>query len=352
MPDIEALDPNMAAADPEGDWLWFDATQLTLEGRTWPDPEKPFDRLPARAKRLVDEAVWNRGTCSAGLAVRFLTDAARLAARWEFNGYEPPMDHMAATGSCGLDLYVRHEGRMKFAAVGRVIEQPPRHEFFRDAANARREFAVYLPLYKRVTKLEIGIPPGATLTPAPERTDKPIACYGTSIVHGGCASRPGMAYPAQLGRRFDRPALNLGFSGNGRMQPEVVELLCELDPALYLVDCLPNMTAEVAAERVEPTVRRLREARPQTPIVLVDNILYTNAHLLTGRREHHEKANGVQRGVYDKLVAEGASGLYYIEDDALIGEDDEGTIDGVHPTDLGFSRMAKAIGDGLAPLLG
>jgi len=81
----------------------------------------------------------------------------------------------------------------------------------------------------------------------------------------------GMAYPAILGRRLDRPTLNLGFSGNGTMDLEVAALLAELDAAVYVIDCLPNMNASAVAERTEPMVRRLRSARPKAPIVLVED---------------------------------------------------------------------------------
>ena len=66
--------------------------------------------------------------------------------------------------------------------------------------------------------------------------------YGTSITQGACASRPGMAAVAIVGRKLDTSVINLGFSGNGRMQPEIADLLIELDPAIYVIDCIQNMS--------------------------------------------------------------------------------------------------------------
>ena len=43
--------------------------------------------------------------------------------------------------------------------------------------------------------------------------------------------------------------------------------------------------------------------------------------------------------------------LSYLPGDRLIGDDGEGTIDGSHPTDLGFMRQAEAFAEALKPLL-
>ena len=130
---------------------------------------------------------------------------------------------------------------------------------------------------------EIGLPADAKLSKAePYKNEdsslrKPIVFYGTSITQGGCASRPGMVHTAILQRRLDHPVVNLGFSGNGKMEPEVVELMAEIDASCFVIDCLPNMDAKEVAERTEPLVRKLREAQPKTPILLVEDRSYSDA---------------------------------------------------------------------------
>lgn len=44
-------------------------------------------------------------------------------------------------------------------------------------------------------------------------------------------------------------------------------------------------------------------------------------------------------------------GLYWIPGERLLGDDSEGTVDGVHPTDIGFLRMAEALAPHLRPLV-
>ncbi|MEO6811126.1 MAG: SGNH/GDSL hydrolase family protein, partial [Isosphaeraceae bacterium] len=217
-----------------------------------------------------------------------------------------------------------------------------------------REYLLYLPLYNGVTSLEIGVPEGCTLKKAEDRPEdrcKPVVVYGTSITQGGCASRPGMVYTAILGRRFDRPFINLGFSGNGRMEPEMADLLAELDPAVYVLDCLPNMNAQLVTERVEPFVRTLRKSHPDTPIVLAEDRTYANAFLLPERRQANTNNRAALHAAYDRLIADGVTGLHYLPGEAQQGVDGEGTVDGSHATDLGFYRMAQVFGDLLAPLL-
>ncbi len=121
------------------------------------------------------------------------------------------------------------------------------------------QYLVYLPLYNGVKSVEIGIPKGRKIAAAAAPShQKPIVIYGTSITQGGCASRPGMAWTSIVGRQLETPVINLGFSGSGKMEPAMADLLAELDPSVYVLDCLANMSPEMLAERVEPFVEKLR----------------------------------------------------------------------------------------------
>jgi len=160
-----------------------------------------------------------------------------------------------------------------------------------------------------------------------------------------------MVHTAILGRKYGRPVINLGFSGNGRMEPEVNELLTEIDAEVYVIDCLPNMSAADVTQRTEPLVALLRKARPTTPIVLVEDRTYADAHLVTSKRQHNDSSRAALKAAYDKLIAAGEEHLFYIPGENLLGDDDEGTVDSSHPNDLGFMRQAVAMEPLLAPLL-
>jgi len=337
----------------EGGLAWYDVCDWGVEGKGWADAERPFDRLPAKAKGVVRNAVWNLSRHSAGMCARFRSDATVIRTRYTLLSERLDMSHMPATGVSGLDLYARDDqGRWRWLAVARPATAPEVEvELASGIAPGRREYMIYLPLYNGIESLEIGVSPDAAFEPIAPRTEKPIVYYGTSITHGACASRPGMAFTSILGRRLDRPMINLGFSGNGRMDPEVGALLAELDAAVYCIDCLPNMEGPLVAERAEPLVRQLRTARPDTPIVLIEDRTYTNAQFLPARRERHTASRAALKEAHRRLIAAGVEGLVYVEGEHLLGDDGEAATDGSHPSDLGMMRMADALEPVLRPLL-
>lgn len=344
----ERLDPTKAKTDPDGKLLWYDIRDLGVEGQGWSDVESPFDRLPKKANGVVRDAVWNLSRDSAGMAVRFVTDATTIHAKWTLRSERLAMPHMAATGVSGLDLYAKtDEGRWHWLSVGQPKVFPTNQAALASGLPAgKREYLVYLPLYNGVTSVEIGIDKQHHFAKAdarPETHRQPILFYGTSITHGACASRPGMCHPAILGRRFDRPVVNLGFSGNGRMEPEVAKLLAELDPCVYVLDCLPNIQAAEVAERTEPFVDILRAARPNTPILLVEDRSYADSFLIRGKRDRNLTSRAAYHQAYERLIAAGVKHLSYLEGEQLLGDDGDGTVDSSHPNDLGFVRQADAM---------
>lgn len=332
---------------------WLDARELTVEGQGWSDTESSFDRLPSRAKSKVREKVWNLSHHSAGIVVRFKTDASEIYARWELTLPQLTRARMPATSASGLDLYVKHNDGWRWLACAGPQKQETSATLVAGIKPAMREYKLYLPLYNGVSHLEIGVPAGATLEAAPDRLAevKPIVFYGTSITQGGCASRPGMTHVAMLGRRFDRPVINLGFSGNGRMEPDVVRFMAEIDAAVFVIDCLPNIGHRYVTERAVPCVRILREFHPTTPIVLVEDRSYQDGFLLTAKAERNRLSRAALRAAYDELHEAGDKNLHYLKGDELLGPDNEATIDGSHPTDLGFVRQADAFEKAFSPFM-
>ncbi len=347
----QTLDPKKAVA--EKDLLWYDVKHLDLEGKAFADTKAYYDRLPERAEKLVRPPVWSLSRHSAGLCVRFTTDAAAIQARWKLISPKLAMPHMAATGVSGLDLYVKTDKGWRWLGVGQPTQLENTATLATGIPAGTREYMVYLPLYNGVTSVEIGIAKdkilakGATY-PADR---KPIVFYGTSITQGGCASRTGMVHTAILGRRLGYPVVNLGFSGNGRMEEEVVKLIAEIDASVYVIDCLPNMSAKEVATNTEPLVKLLRAKRPMTPILLVEDRIYDNAHLLPGPKQRNLSSQAALKSIYEGLEKTGVKGLHYLPGANLLGDDNEGTVDASHPTDLGFLRHADVFEKALRPIL-
>ena len=347
----EPLDPALAEKGDDGT-QWFTLRDIGVQGQGWEDTAQPYDRMPARAEGVATDAVWNLAQHSAGIFAHFRTDSSAIKGRWRLRKSELAMNHMAATGVSGLDLYGRSDdGVWRWVGIGRPTAFPDNEAaLVSGIPEGMHEFLLYLPLYNGVESVSVGIAADAVLEPVAAEA-KPICYYGTSITHGGCASRTGMAYPSILSRRLGVPAINLGFSGNGRMEIEMADFLGELDVALYVIDCAPNMAPELIAERVVPFVKRLREIRPDTPILLVENIEYQQGWLIPASRDAYQNKNTEWKKAYDTLVAEGVAGLHYFPGHNLLGDDSLGTVDGTHPTDLGFLRMAEALDPAIRELL-
>lgn len=179
--------------------------------------------------------------------------------------------------------------------------------------------------------------------PAPVRQSKPLFFYGTSIVQGACASRSGMAYPAIIGRSLDRETVNLGFSGNGKLDLALAELLAETDAGMYVLDCLPNLKPEEVLDRTRTFVQALRQAKPQTPILLVENIHYADEWIRPELASAIAAKNKYYRQAYQELKKNGIDQLYYLDNKNLMPADAEGAVDGVHLTDYGFKHLAARI---------
>jgi lysophospholipase L1-like esterase len=335
--------------------LWTDIRQFGVEGRGWDDTKDFYDRLPAKAEALVRKPVWDLSRNSAGLCVRFVTDATEIRARWAVTDswlYQPNATAIAVSG---LDLYVKMENGWRWLAVGIPQSQTNDVALIKDLIPGKREYLLYLPLYNGTKFVELGIPTNCVIEKAPawgagER--KPVVFYGTSILQGLAASRPGMVHSAILQRKFNWPVINLGFSGNGKMEPEMAGLLAELDPSVYVIDCLPNTVADEITARTEPLVKKLRAAHPDVPIVLVEDRTLQGAFLTQGQMEwYHLKDRAALKAAYDRLQKDGVKNLYYIPGEHLFGDDGEGSTDGSHPNDLGFMRQAEIFARVLEPLL-
>lgn len=331
------------AAAPQPEVQWHDVTTWGVEGRAWVDQERErwFDRFPAAAQKSLSPAVWNLSRDSAGMMVRFETDAQAIWVRYILRSERLAMPHMPATGVSGVDLYARDDkGQWRWVNCTKPDAKEVRQPIVTDLAPGRREYAAYLPLYNGVESLEIGVPREAAFQGLAPRESKPIVFYGTSITHGACASRPGMVHTAILGRRLECPVVNLGFSGNGRMDQAVGEFMAKIDAAVYVIDCSPNMGPVDIGQKCPPLVKLLRAARPDTPIILVEDRPMTNTWIRPERQKFHAENHAALRECFESLKTDGVTHLHYIPGDMLLGDDTQGATDGSHPSDLGFMRQA------------
>lgn len=334
------------------DVQWHDVQDFGLEGRGFDDTAAYFDRLPARAKGVVRDEVWNLAHHTAGMSARFETDSPTIYLRYSLLNETLAMPHMPATGMSGVDLYAKlDDGSWRWTATHLPRTQVIQTTLVGGLPAGRRAYQLNLPLYNGVTSLEIGVENGATFLGTPPRRTGAILFYGTSITQGGCASRPGLTFVSILGRRLDRPMFNFGFSGNGRIETEVGQFLAELDPAVFVLDCMANSLPEVIHDRTVALVKQFRAVRGRTPVVLLEDRPWASGELAAGILKTSQRKRTELRRAFDTLTAQGVANLHYQTGDDLIGTDGEGTVDGSHPNDLGMMRYADALEPVLRTLL-
>ena len=332
--------------DQQAEIKYYNLDHFLIEGTDIPVSEKesPYDRLPISYKDKVRTAVWNLSKSSAGITVRFLTNSSKIKAKWSVLN-DNKMNHMAESGIKGVDLYFKNRGQWQYVNTGRPSGVDNEAVLVKNMTERMREYKLFLPLYDGVTELEIGVDENSIIVKPDPTSEKPIVFYGTSITQGGCASRPGMVHTSIISRVLDVEVINFGFSGNGEMETELVELISEIDAAFYVIDCLPNMTTEQVNERTIPLVELIRTKHADTPIILVENLIYENAFLDNKYRLELEERNHALKNQYNELRSRGENNVMYIDNSGAMAGSHEGTVDGVHFTDLGFQLFATYLMD-------
>ena len=326
---------------------WIDGRLLPIEGRAFDDVEHYYDRLPANVTTNVNAGVRSMKHHTSGMMFRFTTDSSRLLFKWvPYNG-GLSMDHMPSTGMSGIDVYRfdAEKGKWLYVKTGRITSA--KGGSLDLGWTPGTPCLVNLPLYNGLKSFSLGVATNASvaaLGPRKSGVDKPVVFYGTSITHGGCCSRPGMAFVNIVGRNLDVPVVNLGFSGSGVMEFEMSEHLARIDASCYVLDCLWNMGSlsegprkgRNVEENYEPFMRNLRAKRPGVPIVMAEACdVYCGG---PNAKDKYIKA------LYDKLIAEGWKDLVYLPKDGMYVGDLEGTVDGCHPNDWGMMSLARAFG--------
>ena len=325
--------------------MFYDGQQFDVIGRY--HREKNYVRFSQQYKSILRDNVWNLGQNSAGVGIRFRTNATTIIVRWTVMN-EANLLHMPATGVRGVDLYTHNNGQWQYIRTGFPSKKTTEYELFSKGDGVSREYLLNLPLYDGVESLEIGVNASAEISAAKETflLDKaPVVYYGTSITQGGCASRPGLAFTNILSRQLDRPFINFGFSGNGTIETSVGQAMCEIEAALYVIDCNPNTQLELIYDRTVELVQLLKKQRSDVPVLLVEGFK-NEAHyfnLASGVNDIVEKKQKELKRAFDTLRKSGITKLYYHKGDGLIGEDHEGTVDGIHPNDVGMMRIAEGM---------
>ena len=348
---IHELDSNMAIT-PIGDkpYQWFDpmdTSAMRLTGFCWIEKDRVYRRLPVCDSGVLPLAVNHLANCCAGGQVCFQTDSTRIAIDAEFANSHT-MYHMPPTGQLGFDCYVGDCGKMQFAATVKFEAKKQKYclPLFENIEKKMRTLTINLPLYNDTLKsLKIGLEPDCQLIPSPAYTiDKRIVIYGSSITQGGCASRPGMCYTNIISREIDAEFVNLGFSGSGKGEPEVMKTIASTpNMGLFVMDYEANINDDIYTN-LEPSIDIIRSKHPQLQIAILSRIGYGQENIRPENTGRAIKRRDFQKEFVDKRKSAGDNNIFFIDGRTFFKNDfGEYAVDGCHPTDFGFYTMAKKL---------
>ena len=341
---------------------WHDASEggFHIFGQGWPQlSQKKFQRLPITEKsKLNNVALWNASQLSAGLYVRFRTDATSISVRFTLTKQAVQHYNISSFGQSGVDLYARSDDGKTFHWLGNHLYYgfgTPATANFRNIVpqnmegNKECEYMLYMPNFNGVSKLEVGVNEGASFQyiEVPE-DDEPIVVYGSSAVQGSSASRPGNSWANMLGRELDAQIINMGFADNAKLDEGIFKVMADLKPRVFIIDAMPDMKTmpQLIKERVVAGVKIL-QAMTNRPVLLVESPGAPDRLIRPGQDELHTKANEQLREAYDQLTQDGYTNLFYMTQEEL-GLNEEDFLDGINPSDLGMKHYAAAYAKKLA----
>ena len=341
---------------------WHDASEggFHIFGQGWPQlSQKKFQRLPITEKsKLNNVALWNASQLSAGLYVRFRTDATSISVRFTLTKQAVQHYNISSFGQSGVDLYARSDDGKTFHWLGNHLNYgfgTPATANFRNIVpqnmegNKECEYMLYMPNFNGVSKLEVGVNEGASFQYIEvPKDDEPIVVYGSSAVQGSSASRPGNSWANMLGRELDAQIVNMGFADNAKLDEGIFKVMADLKPRVFIIDAMPDMKTmpQLIKERVVAGVKIL-QAMTNRPVLLVESPGAPDRLIRPGQDELHTKANEQLREAYDQLTQDGYTNLFYMTQEEL-GLNEEDFLDGINPSDLGMKHYAAAYAKKLA----
>ena len=346
--DIASVDANLAVANavnaPDLELHDVRKAPFQIYGLYQPQTEPVFKRIPTDVAEKTSDGVRDLSFHTAGGRVRFSTDSPYVVIK-AVMPKATHFSHMPLTGTSGFDLYIDSPNGCESLYLRTFV--PPYHmtqgyeSKLALPGTGMRYVTVNFPLYNAVSDLYIGVAKGSALgAGAPYRDIAPIVYYGSSITQGGCASRPGNAYQSIISRMLCVDHINLGFSGNGKAEDTIVSYMAGLHMSAFVCDYDHNApNAAYLRATHQKMYDAIREKNPTLPYIMISRPDYF----------HGEEDSIARRQVvvdtYHYAIAKGDRNVYFIDGSSVFRGpmEDSCTVDGCHPNDLGFSKMADAV---------
>lgn len=349
MSDLSKVDNNFRLVHcvKEHDIVWHDVrtAELDIYGLYNPRTEEIFRRMPDEVAAEVSTGVRSLVQNTCGGRIRFKTDSEYIAIRCTRPLRKSIMPHITYLGCSGFDAYWKEDGQYTYC--GSFLPPTEIAEGFESILHFEnrkmRDITINFPLYDRVTDLYLGLQDDAVLTHGDKyKYQVPVVYYGNSCTQGGCACRPGNMDSSILSRELDFDYVNLGFSGSGKGELPMAEYLAKLDMSVFVMDYDEN--SPVAD--LEFTHRRMydmvRQAHPEVPIIFNSR---RGLELLPSEQAETWVRRDIIIGNLERAKSLGDDRVFFLDGRTIFKDYGENncTVDGAHPTDLGFWLIAQAM---------
>ena len=317
--------------------------KFDLYGVFYDEAQNRFLRLDGEVAERVSAGVKGLNAHTAGGRLRFRTNSKSFAIRVTYPAFYI-MSHMPISAQAGFTLLCEDNAQPKLvnmltprfdsangfeATAGKMHKDGQMHDYI-----------LHFPLYGLVGSLTIVLDEDAVVKQGKKYRDiKPILYYGSSITQGGCASRADASYQAMIAKWNNIDFINLGFSGSAKGEKEMADYLSKIECSIFVCDYDYNApTVEHLKNTHYPLYKAFRTAQPNTPILFITSPDYDN--MLNA-----EERSEVVYQTYQRAKEEGDNKVWFLAGKTLFGDKDRDfcTVDGCHPNDLGFYRMAETI---------
>ena len=331
-------------------YRFMEASTLTMVGKLLPTTN-PYHRVDTEKFKGFTPKEQMQVSCSSGLAVAFSTNSTSIVVCTDYPYVRVEPANATGIAYNGYDLYIKKEGEWIYAAsaLPDLSQKMDTLQLIETLPAGEKECLLYLPIYNPLTAVFVGVESGAYLKPLPMPFRHRIGVYGSSYTQGVSTSRAGMSYPSQLSRMTGLQMLNLGCSGNAKMQPYFADVLCAAQVDAFLLDVFSNPSADEIKERLFPFIEKVQAAHPDIPLIFQRTIRPESWNFCEDKRQ----TESYRMHVADSLMAIAVKKyqhVYYIVPDAA-GGSHENTVDGLHPDNYGYTLWAESIRKPLLKIL-
>lgn len=330
------------------DYKYVEATDLTIVGKVFPDTPDPYKRMDfGKYGGWKDKSV-NLLNESSGIICSFRTDAPVITMRTITEN-----EGGSSRGSRGYDLYIKKDGTWLWAGSAQIPKGKDDYKtctLVENMAPGTKECIVYFPNFSVVKSAQVGVPTGCMLEPGDKPFKYDIVLYGSSFTHGHGSARSANTIPGFLSRMTGFQFNSLGVAGDCKMQPEYLRALKDAHADAFFFDTFSNPSPTEIRSRTFGFLEEIQATHPGVPLIFIRTIYRENRNFNAKR----EKIEAAKMAVADSVMAVAVKrykDVYYIKSSNASTPDHETSLDGTHPSDIGYYLWACSIRKPLVKIL-